>query len=347
MSSINRLQILVLAGAAMLLPKAAWACEVKPKVTTSAGPYSPAAVSAGKVPPVNGQAGFACADTVLTLFGGNYIRATFSTANALAGVLKLKNGAKEIPYTAFADAGSTVAFTQGKQIDYVQNNLLNLLGLLGSSSVALPLYIKPGAAAAPTAGDYTDKITINWDWQICSVAYALGACVGSLDKGSGTTEIAVTVTVGPQDMTIALTSVTTWDPVNGTGRPLATPGSKGRTTLTVGNPDLVPLDGGSIRLIYKVPAKTSVALDGDGSGSPTVVGFADGSPASGTALTYTNGASAADDVDFSADDGNTWGYAPVPGNRASEAAVTHLRFRPRNPMAARGSFTLSFPYLVR
>lgn len=108
-------------------------------------------------------------------------------------------------------------------------------------------------------------------------------------------------------MTIALTSVTTWDPVNGAGRPLALPGSKGRTTLTVGNPDLVPLDG-------------------DGSGSAIVIGFAVGSPASTNALTYTDGASAADD-DFTAGNGNTpraMGPLPATGRpkRRSPSAIS-------------------------
>jgi hypothetical protein len=148
-------------------------------------------------------------------------------------------------------------------------------------------------------------------------------------------------------MTMTLTSVTTWDPINGAGRPLALPGSKGRTSVVVRNPDLVPLDDGSIALVYKVPAKTSVALDGDGTGSATVIGFTDGSPTSGAALTYTAAGSGSDDVDFSSDNAASWGYAPVAGDRTSEAAVTHVRFRPRGAMKPGGSFTLSVPYLVR
>ncbi len=336
-------RIVAAAAAATLLPAAASAaCTVTAKVGSTVGPYSPAAVAAGKVPTIASQAGLGCNATVLTLFGGNYVRATFSSLNAM----KLKNGTSTLGYTAFADSGSTVALSNGATIDYMQNNLLNLLGLLGSSNAALPLYVKPGAAAGLPYGDYVDKITIAWDWRICSVAYVLGACVGTLDQGSGSSEITVTMTVGPRDVTMTVSSAVTWDSVNGTGRPFALPGSKGRTSLAVRNPDLVPLDDGSLALVYRVPARTSIALDGDGTGSSTVFGFTDGSPASGTTLSYVAG-SATDDVDFSADNGATWTYSPVAGNRASEAAVTALRFRPKGAMKAGSAFTLSFPYLVR
>lgn len=339
--------LVALAIASVTMSGSALACTVTAKAPLSAGPFSPIAVAGGKVPTIVGQGGLKCDAGVLTLFGGNYLRATFTTLNgSTINGLKLKNGTKELPYTAFADAGGTVGLTHGATIDYMQNNLLNLLGLLGPSNAALPLYIKPGAAAGLPYGTYTDTITIAWDWRICSLAYVLGACVGSLDKDTGSTEIVVSVEVGPQDMTITLSSMTTWDAVRGTNRPLAVPGSKGRASLLVSNPDLVPLDGGSIALIYQVPPRTSVALDGDGATASPIIGFTDGSPASGSTLNYTQD-SAVDDVDFSADGGATWNYSPSAGNRASEAAVTHLRFRPRGAMNAKSSFTVTIPYLVR
>lgn len=339
--------LIALAVVSFVMPGSALACTVTAKLPLSAGPYSPIAVAGGKVPTIAGVGGLNCDAGVLTLFGGNYLRATFTTLNGSTTTgLKLKNGTKELPYTAFADSGSTVPLTQGVTVDYMQNNLLNLLGLLGPSNAALPLYIKPGAAAGLPYGVYTDKITIAWDWRICNLAYVLGACVGSLDKDTGSSEITVSVEIGPQDMTIVLSSKTTWDGVNGTNRPLAVPGSKGRASLLVSNPDLVALDGGSIALTYKVPARTSVALDGDGTSSP-IIGFTDGSPASGSMVIYTSAGAGDDDVDFSADGGTTWTYAPTAGNRPSEAAVTHLRFRPRGAMNAKGSFTVSFPYMVR
>ncbi len=322
---------------------AAPACTTSVPATLNAGPFSPAAVNGGKVPIVPGAAGITCDTSFIVLIGGNYLRGTLSSLNNG----KLKKGGQLIGYTAYADSGATVPLTPGVTVDYMQNNLLNVLGLLGGSSAALPLYIKVPSGPIPSIGTYSDTITITWDWKLCKGVYALGNCVGTLDTGTGSSVVTVNLNVAAQDMTIALSSITTWDSVNGTGRPLALPGSKGRTSLVVRNPDLVALDDGSIAVIYKVPAKTSIALDGDGTTSPTVIGFTDGSPASGAALTYAAPGSTSDDVDFSADNGGSWTYAPTAGNRASEAQITQVRFRPRGAMKAASSFTLTFPFLVR
>jgi len=322
---------------------AAPACTATAPVTTQAGTYSPAAVNAGKVPQVAGSAGLACDSSLLVVFGSNSIKGSFSSANAM----RLTKGAAAIAYTASADPAGTIPITQGASVEYMQNNVLNVAGLLGGSSAALPMYIKLPGGTLPPVGTYTDTITVNWTWKICRGISSL-VCVGGYETQSTPvrSDITITLVVQPQDMTIAVTQATTWDPVNGTAQPRALPGAKGRTTFVVRNPDLVALDDGSIAILFKVPAKTSIALDGDGSASATTIGFSDGSPTSGTTLAYSP-TNAADDVDFSSDDGATWTYAPTPGNRASEAAVTQVRFRPHGAMKPGSSFTLSIPYLVR
>jgi hypothetical protein len=61
------------------------------------------------------------------------------------------------------------------------------------------------------------------------------------------------------------------------------------------------------------------------------VTFADAG--SNLTLTFTALNSPADDVDFSNDGGVTWTYTPVPDGAGYDAAVTHLRIRPRGRMA--------------
>jgi hypothetical protein len=326
-------------------PALAAVCNASPTVTTAAGPYSPAAVNEGKAPALVSSAGLTCSSSLLVVLGSNTVSATFSSANSGATGLVLKGSAGQIGYTASADPGGTVPLTQGKTTEYLQNNVLNALGLLGANNGTLPVYLKLASGTTPAPGRYTDVITITWDWRVCNGISAL-LCVGTYERPVGVvkTEITITLDVSAQDMTIALSSATKWDAINGTTRPLAVPGSKGRTTLAVRNPDLVAL--GSIALVYKVPARTSIVLDGDGTTSPTIIGFTDGSPASGVTFGYVP-ASTTDDVEFSADDGVSWNYAPVAGNRSSEAAITHLRFRPKGAMKAGTTFTLSFPYLLR
>lgn len=322
----------------------AQACTVSPSVTTALGSFSPAAVNAAAVPALRSDAGLSCAPAVLVLLSGNYIKAKFTSANAM----KLKKSTGEtIAYAASADPGGSVPIAQNATVDYTQNNLLNVLGLLGGSNAVFPFYVKPSGGATPPVGRYTDRITVAWDWYLCQGLSALFACVGTPDKGTGTTIVDVTLDVTPKALILSTSAQTSWDPVNGTSRPKALPGSRRRWTVTVQNPDLVPADTDTVAVTIPVAARETVALDGDGTGSGTVVGFADGSPASGLSASYAGPASTTDQVDFSTDGGASWTYVPVAADAASVARVNAVRVRTRGRMAAGSQFSVSIPTLMR
>ena len=325
--------ILLLLGLVASMP--ASACTVTANVPQTIGTYSPAAIAAGAVPALQTQAGLTCSSAVLTLLGGNYVRGTFGSVNGMT--LKQQGGSATVGYVASADPAGSYRFGQGTTVDYMQNNLLNALGLLGGSSATLPIFVRPAKGVLP-AGVYTDRITIDWSWYLCPGIGLAGACVGTPDTGSGRSTLDMILTIG---------TAATWDPVNGTNYPKELPGGRVRTSVFATNPDIVPLDAGSIALVIPAAGRLIVGLDGDGSGSASVVQFTDGSPASGVTLTYAGPADTTDDVDFSADGGVTWIYVPVAGNLASEAAVTHVRLRPRGSMAKQSAFTVSVPFLVR
>jgi spore coat protein U-like protein len=332
-----------LIAASALVATPATACTATAALATDFGSYSPAATKAGAVPGLPSRAGLACVPSTLLLLSGNYIRATFKSRNGL----KLSGSGGTVGYSASADPGATVAFTQNGTVDYMQNNLLNLLGLLGSSNADFPFYVKPAGGTAPGIGTYTDRITIIWDWYICPGIGALGLCIGTPDSGSAQTVIDVTLTIAARDVTTALATVTTWDAANGTNYPKAIPGSRQRTSLTLANPDIVPLDAGSLAIVLPTPNGSLVALDGDGASAGAAIGSSEGSTPSTLTVSYGDPASASDDVDFSADGGATWTYAPAAGNLASQAAVTHVRVRPRGAMAKQSTFTISVPYMLR
>jgi hypothetical protein len=336
----------VAGAAAILLSQGAHACTLTADVTATLSPYSPAAVKAGAVPAVPSRAGLMCDTAVLVLLSDNAIKAKFHSENGLT--LKQQSGSATVDYAASVDPSGTYAFGQDTTINYMQNNLLNLLGLLGGSSADLPIYVKPKATATlPPVGVYTDRITIDWDWKMCTGIGALGLCIGILDQGVGRSTITVTLNVTPQNMTMTVTSATTWDPISGTLNPKAFPGSKRRQSLTVNNPDIVAVDTGTVQLVLPTPTGTMVALDGDGTGIGAAIRLADGAPASGMALSYVGPGDSGDDVDFSSDGGASWAYAPAAGNAASQRAITHVRLRPRGAMAKQSNFTVSLPYQVR
>ncbi|QUT04275.1 protein CsuE [Sphingobium phenoxybenzoativorans] len=335
----------LLISAAALFASPALACTVSGTVTNNVGPYSPAAVKAGAVPAISNQAGLSCGTAVLVLLGGSYIRATFTSANNF--LLKPSSGAN-ISYTASADSNAAVPITQGATVDYMQNNLLNLLGLLGGSNAALPFFIKPSSATLVAAGTYSDVITINWSWRLCSGVYVANVCtLGTLDQGTGQSVITVNLTVAPQNMTMVMSTTTTWDTLNSTTNPKALPGSKRRSSVLLTNPDIVPLDSNTVSVVVPTPAGTYIALDGDGSSGGAAIQFTQGNPTSNLTFTYTSPSSTSDNVEFSSDGGSSWAYVPVAGDATSQSAVTHVRLKPQGVMAAGSSFTVSLPYAVK
>ena len=64
--------------------------------------------------------------------------------------------------------------------------------------------------------------------------------------------------------------------------------------------------------------------------------FVNGTPSSALTWTFTSLSSTTDDVDFSNDGGTTWTYVPVPDANGYDAAVTHLRLRPKGTMPGNG-----------
>jgi len=321
-----------------------YACTVSGDLSSPLGVYSPAAVKAGVVPALRSRAGLSCPSGVLFLLSNNFVKAKFHSQNGFK--LKQSSGTSSIVYSASADPGGATPFAEGASVDYMQNNLLNLLGLLGSSSADLPFYVKP-SGVTPQPGVYTDKVTVDWTWSICPGIGLLGLCIGIPDAGTGSAVITVTLVVSPQSVVMTMASVTTWDPLNGTVAPKAIPGSRRRLSLSLTNPDIVPLDAGAIAIVLPTPAGAMLALDGDGASNVTPFKLIDGSSPSGATLRYGAPADMTDDIDFSADGGQTWTYAPVAGDLPSQAAVTHVRIRPQGDVAKQSSLSVSAPFLVR
>lgn len=334
----------LLLAVAMLVaaPQAeAAACTATASLSTDLGSFSPAATAAGAVPALRSRAGLTCSPGLLKVLSGNYIKATFQSRNALK-LAPVTGTAAAIPYVLSADPNATVTIANNGTVDYMQNDLLNALGLLGGTSADLPFFARPGAASPPPEGSYTDRLTIKWDWYICQSIGALGACVLGLEKDTATTVVDITLTVAAKKLTITATSRTTWDPVNGTTFPKAVPGGKRRIDVALNNPDIVATDG-NVTVVVPVAPHQTLALDGDGTAATTPITFAANPSNAAVAFRYDGPASTTDDVDFSVDQGATWAY--VPGQDSQQANA--IRFRPRGRVPAGATLTLSFPVAVQ
>jgi hypothetical protein len=321
------------------------ACTVSSAVVVDLGSFSPSAVKAKAVPAVKSRAGLQCGFAVLKLLGSDNVKATFNSTNAFK---LLRAGGGSVAYRVSADEAGVYAATQGATIDYMQNNLLNLLGLLGSSNADLPVWIKPTDDGFPPVGVYKDRISISWSWSICTGLGLVGLCaLGSSDTGTGTSVIDITLIVTPRNATLSTSSTTIWDPVNKTSNPRVLPGSRRTVSTTFANPDIVALDGGPIDIVVPTPAGAVLSLDGDGALAGPAITLTEGSPASSMGLQYITPSDPSDDVDFSVDKGQSWTHQPVAGDPVSQSAVTHVRVRARGTMAAMSSFSVQIPYRIR
>lgn len=340
---MSRLLALVLALIASVFAMAASACTPTPVVPTDFGTFSAQSVNQSAVPSQFSGGGLSCPTSVIVLLGINYITGKFNSKNGM----KLMSGNNSISYTASAGRNNLAPYTQNGTVDYMQNNLLNLLGLLGGNNADLPIFVKPLGGTLPPPGVYTDQITMTWNWYLCPEVSVLVVCLGTPVRGTNvTTVIDIKLTVGPKAVLLTTSTGTTWDPINGTVNPKSLPGGRRRLALNVTNPDLVPVDKDTLGLNVAIPGGTTIALDGDGA-SGTFLGFTEGTPASSVSITYSAPNSTTDDVEFSSDRGSTWGYVPVLGNDASQAAVTNVRLRPKGTMAAGSQFGLSISLKVK
>jgi len=125
------------------------------------------------------------------------------------------------------------------------------------------------------------------------------------------------------------------DPVRGTANPLAIPGAVIEYTITLSNTGEGRVDTSTLFVTDAIPANTALSLAplaGLPAGSP--VTFTDGTPSSNLTAVPA-------DIQFSNDNGASWGYTPV-SSGGYDPAVTHVRVNPRGRMAAMSSFAVKF-----
>lgn len=193
MSLIARLLVALTAALGALLlaaPAQAANCTVTATTNANLGSQTSYTVIGGTVPTVTTTAGLDCPGALLNLLSADYARATATSSNGYT----LRSAAGDaISYRLSADPSGSITFTQGGSVDYMNPQLLSLLGL-GQSNLSTPLYVKLTASPNVPAGTYSDTVTINWQWSICRGVGTLGACVLP-ETGSGTTILTVTMIV--------------------------------------------------------------------------------------------------------------------------------------------------------
>jgi hypothetical protein len=140
------------------------------------------------------------------------------------------------------------------------------------------------------------------------------------------------------------TAVVVWDPMNAGLTPKAIPGALVDYTITVNNGTLGALDQDKTVVTDAIPTRTKLCVTdiGLGAGPVAVV-----TGLSGLTYTYTSLASATDDLEFSNNSGTTYAYTPVADSDGCDAAVTHIRIKPKGKLVATGSPTFRFRVKIK
>jgi uncharacterized repeat protein (TIGR01451 family) len=128
--------------------------------------------------------------------------------------------------------------------------------------------------------------------------------------------------------------------------PKAIPGAYVDYTITVTNPNLLPLDANSVEVRDSTPANTEMCVnDFAGANSGPVV-FSDGTPASGLGYSFVGLSDLSDNLQFSSDGGVTWNYVPTADAFGCDSAITDFRVTTSNADAAGGVFKLMVKYRI-
>lgn len=136
------------------------------------------------------------------------------------------------------------------------------------------------------------------------------------------------------------------DPVNAETNPFHIPGALLEYTIVVGNPNAGAIDPDSVAVTDIAPGETRLCLNDLGGAGSGPIQFIDGTTSSALTYTFTALNDAADDLEFSNDNGATFDYAAIPDGQGCDAAITHFRVKPTGAFAASSEFTLKARFLL-
>lgn len=159
----------------------------------------------------------------------------------------------------------------------------------------------------------------------------------------------VLVTAGPS-LALTKTVQSFADPANGTTNPKSIPGATKLYVVTITNQGAGAVDSNSVMVSDPIPPNTRMFVGNLGAPGSGPVAFVNGTPSSALTWTFSGLNNLTDDLEFSNDGGTSWVYVPVPDAQGCDAAITHVRMRPKGVMPGNGggnpSFQLQFRVLV-
>lgn len=149
------------------------------------------------------SAGMSCTLISISLLDSDTITAKVTKTTNNFNLRNTDTSGDMIPYAVFADQNYINQMTVGTTLNYKTLNLLSIV--IGIGTKTIPLYVRTSVGSNVSAGTYTDTVTIDWTYDICTVLGVLGACTSPL-TGSGTSEVTINLIV---TKTCAINSIPT------------------------------------------------------------------------------------------------------------------------------------------
>jgi hypothetical protein len=189
----------------------------------------------------------------------------------------------------------------------------------------------------------------------------LSCTAGTLSGTSGQASNTLTVPVAAAGTTIVCTYTNTYrppmmivksstlfsDPIHGTSFPKMIPGAFVDYTLSITSPSSYAVDNNSLFVSDNLPNTLWLQVTDYGVAGSGPVQFTNGVPVTNLTYGFSTLSSTTDDIQFSNDNGLTWGYLPTATVGTIDPNVTGIRINPKGIMAAGASFTLRFRTMVK
>lgn len=167
------------------------ACVLTPTIAANLGSASSYAIRGGEIAQVSSDPALTCTGALLSLSTANYARASATSASGFT--LRSASG-EGIRYRLSADPNGIHSFNSGASVDYFNAGVFSLLGISNQSDFVGKVYTSLSEMPSVAAGTYTDTVTMNWSWKVCSGIGLGGLCLG-YTQGSGTTTLRITLVV--------------------------------------------------------------------------------------------------------------------------------------------------------
>lgn len=302
-----------------------------------------------------GRNGTNCRDLYVYPFSSGNTSQINLTSNTVINVNSLE------PYSSAYAAGAVMTKVIENSIVYLRAVVSDPFGYSDITSARMTITDPAGNPVNDSGGSpVTDRVltavsssgaynTYEQAIEIPDGASSIGNWVVTLTADEGyegdvySSRSKVIQVYGRPEMSITKTTLVIYDPVNGSNNPKRIPGAEILYTLTTTNAGDGTVDENTLVIVDPVTDLMPLFVSDLQSGSP--IGFVDGSPPSNLTFTFEQLDSSTDDVDFSDDNGATFGYVPQPDAGGYDAAVTHIRLTPKGVMSeSNGSSNPAFSF---